>query len=441
MGGRDWMSKASLWLAPVCAAAFLISCDAWNGGEVGLAPPPAAPWSGVEQFGTAAADSAQAVAVDSSGNVYVTSIDNQSVVVRKFSSGGSLSWTSTPVDIGMPGIGIDVFRIALSPTAVYVSGFTSIVLDNTGLGMGGAVDGVVLKFNLSGARVGTLQIRESVGLTHIRGIAADASDVIYIGGHHDFQQSLVAKYDWSGASPSQSWITRYGTPGDRDAVFGLALGNGLIHVVGPMGAPPASGFYIARFSTSTGAQSGATILGNVSGGNDDVFGVAADSLNNTYVAGGTDNNFAGANAGGEDVIAAKYDAAGNNVWRYQIGSARSESANSIALSGTSVYVAGTTGGQFGGQLNKDPGLSTSDAFLIKLPNASTGPTVTADWVRMYGSTGSTVAFNDQATGVATDPSGNIFMVGNAVGFMETATQVLGNGDGYVLKVSPAGVLQ
>jgi hypothetical protein len=119
-----------------------------------------------------------------------------------------------------------------------------------------------------------------------------------------------------------------------------------------------------------------------------------------------------------------------------------ETANSITLSGTSVYVVGTTGGQFGGQLNKDPGLSTSDAFLIKLPNASTGPTVTADWVRMYGSTsGASVSFDDWASGVATDPSGNVFMVGKAVGFMETATQVLGNGDGYVLKVSPAGILQ
>lgn len=433
--------KPLSWL-PVLVAAFLLhACDAWNGGEVGLAPPPAAPWSGVEQFGTAAADSAQAVAVDSSGNVCVASIDNQSVVVRKFTPGGSLSWSSTPVDVGGFGGGIDVFRVALSPTAVYVSGFTSVVLDNTGLGMGGVQDGFVLKFSLSGVKIGALQIRESSVMTHVRGIAADASDVIYIGGHHDFQQSFVAKYDWSGASPSQSWITRYGTPGDRDAVFGLALGNGLVHVVGPMGAPPASGFYIARFSITTGAQSGTTILGNVSGGNDDVFGVAADSLNNTYVAGGTDNNFAGANVGGEDVIVAKYDAAGNNVWRYQVGSARSETANSIVLSGSSVYVAGTTGGQFGGQVNKDPGLSTSDAFLIKLPNASAGPTVTADWVRMYGSTGSTVAFNDQASGVATDPSGNVFMVGNAVGFMETATQVLGNGDAYVLKVSPAGVLQ
>lgn len=51
------------------------------------------------------------------------------------------------------------------------------------------------------------------------------------------------------------------------------------------------------------------------------------------------------------------------------------------------------------------------------------------------------AFNDQASGVAVDTSGNIFLVGPAVGFMETAIQDLGNGDGFVLKVSSAGVLQ
>ena len=435
---RSGSVKPLSWL-PVLAMAFLLySCDAWNGGEVGLAPAPAVPWSRVVQFGTTAADSVSGVAVDSSGGVYTASMENQVAVVRKYSSSGSLSWTAT---IGA-GVGVFVKSIAVSPNALYVAGSTSVVLDNTGLGMGGGVDGFVVKYSLAGVWTGVLQIRESIGATDPRGVAVDTSDGVYLGGNIDSQQSFVAKYDWSGVSPSQSWITRYGAAGDRYGVFDVALGNGLLHVVGPTSAPPTSGFYIARFSTTTGVQSGATILGNVSGGNDDVFGVAADTLNNTYVAGGTDNNFAGANAGGEDVIAAKYDAAGNNVWRYQIGSARSETANSIVLSGSSVYIAGTTGAQFGGQLNKDPGLSTSDAFLIKLPNSSAGPTVTGDWVRMYGSTnGLSVSFNDQASGVAADPSGNVFVVGNAVGFMETATQVLGNGDGYVLKVSPTGVLQ
>lgn len=440
MRGRIFTSRAFLWLTLVFAAAILYSCDAWNGGEVGLSPPPAAVWSGVEQFGTAAFDLPAGVATDTSGNVYVASMENQAAVVRKFTSGGSLSWTST---VGA-GTGVFVRSIAVSPTAVYVSGDTSVVLDNTGLGMGGAVDGFVVKYSFSGARTGVLQIRESVGSTDPSDVAVDTSDQVYVGGYIDSVQVFVTKYDWSGASPSRSWITQYATlaPAITSSVFRIALGNGLLHVAGPASAPPTSGFYIVRLSTSTGVQSGATILGNFSGGNDSVFAVAADASNNTYVAGGTDNNFGGVNAGAGDVIAAKYDAAGNNVWRYQVGSARSETANSIVLSGSSVYVAGTTGGQFGGQVNKDPGLTTSDAFLIKLPNASTGPTVTADWVRMYGSTnGLSVSFNDQASGVAVDPSGNVFVVGQAVGFMETANVLLGNGDGYVLKVSPTGVLQ
>jgi hypothetical protein len=367
-------------------------------------------------------------------------MDGQSAVVRKFTSGGSLSWAST---VGS-GTGVFVRSIAVSSTAVYVTGSTSVVLDSTGLGMGGGIDGFVVKYSLAGVRTGVLQIRESVGATAPSDVAVDTSDRVYVGGYIDSVQVFVTKYDWSGASPSRSWITQYATlaPAVSSIVFRIALGNGLLHVAGPASAPPTSGFYIARFSTVTGAQSGATILGNVSGGNDSVFAVAADALNNTYVAGGTDNNFAGVNTGGENVIAAKYDATGNNVWRYQIGSAPGANSNSIALSGTSVYVAGTTLGQFGGQANHDNTLATSDALLIKLPNSSTGPTVTADWVRMYGSTsGASVSFDDWASGVAVDSSGNVFLVGKAVGFMETATQILGNGDAYVLKVSPAGVLQ
>ncbi len=436
MRGHHSLAKVTLWLIAAQAAATLFfSCDAWNGGNVGIGQPPPAPqtWSGVVQFGTAAADSSQAVAVDSSGNVYVASLDDQFVVVRKYAQTGSLLWVSAPVTIGTLGSGL-VSGIALSPTAVYVTGFTSVAVDG-GL-MSAARDGFVLKYSTSGVKVGALQIR---GAGFVRGIAADTSDNIY-AGWDDGSQSFVVKYAWSGSSPLQSdnvWIT----PGVGPAIFGLALGNGLVHVASLTGTPPTADFSISRFSTVTGLQSGSTITGG-GPGNTSVFAVAADALNNTYVAGGTDNNFGGVNAGVGDVIAAKYDAAGNNVWRYQIGSARNETANSIALSGTSVYVAGTTGAQFGGQLNKDPGLSTSDAFLIKLPNASAGPTVTADWVRMYGSTnGLSVSFSDQASGVAVDPSGNIFMVGNAVGFMETSTQILGAGDGYVMKISPAGVLQ
>jgi len=402
------------------------------------ATPPAGSSFGVQQFGTSADDYSVGVATDVSGNVYVASMDNQSVVVRKYTPNGVLSWVSTPpVGIGFFGT---AWRISVSSSAVFVAGSTSAEVDGSGLGMGGILDGFVLRFDLAGVKTGAFQIRNSPGSTDVRGLAADAFGNIYVGGSRNFQESYVAKYNWSGVSPSPLWTTRYGASGDRSAVYGLALGNGFVHAVGPSGS---SNFYVVRFSALDGSQIGTTITDNASGGTISVFSVAADSANNTYVTGGTDNDFAGTNAGGVDIIAAKYDAAGGNAWRYQVGSAKDENANSIALSGSSVYLSGTTLGQFGGQSNKDPGLSTSDVFLVKLPAFPSGATVTPDWVRMYGGSvaGPSYAVEDWSGGVATDASGNVFMTGRTQGLVQSATEIFGGWDLFLMEISASGDLQ
>jgi len=433
------MSKASLWLTLVCAAAILLSCDAWDGGEVGLAPPPAATWSGVEQFGTAGVDSAQAVAVDSAGSVYTSGLDNGALVVRKFLPSGTLAWASTPIPLGA-----DVASarsISVASGLVYVAGMTFVPIDGGAQSLG--ADGFVVRFGTSnGSVAGILEIRDPL-VSVESSVAADGSGNIYVASTYLGKEARVTRYSWpSGGSPSETWSTPVGLP-DAWSVNGISLGTGQIHIAGLIHSFPAR-FFLARLSTSSGAVLSTVVDPTVFPGAFDAsqaICVVADALNNTYICGNTTGDFAGANAGGTDILVAKYDTAGNLVWGYQVGTAVGEVGVSIALSGSSVYVAGSTFGNLKGQTNKDPSLTTTDAFLIRIPNASSGPTVTEDWVRLYGSTGSSVSFNDLASGVATDPSGNVFVVGQAVGFMESATQVLENGDGYVLKVSPAGVLQ
>jgi len=433
------MLKGPVWLTLVCAAAILISCDAWNGGEVGFAPPPAAPWSGVEQFGTAGVDSAQAVAVDSAGSVYTSGVDNGALVVRKFFASGTLAWASTPIPLG--GDFASARSISVAGGLVYVAGMTLVAIDGGAQSLG--ADGFVVRFSAtSGSVAGILEIRDPL-VSVESSVAADGSGNIYVASTYLAKEARVARYSWpTGGSPSETWSTPVGLP-DAWRANGVSLGAGQVHIAGLIHSFPAR-FFLARLSTATGAVLSTVVDHTVFAGAFDgsqALGVVADAANNTFICGNTTGDFVGANAGGTDILVAKYDAAGSLVWGYQVGTVVGEVGASIALSGSSVYVAGSTFGNLKGQTNKDPSLTTTDAFLIRLPNASSGPTVTEDWIRMYGSTGSSVSFNDLASGVATDPSGNVFVVGQAIGFLETATQVLGNGDAYVLKVSPTGVLQ
>ena len=129
---------------------------------------------------------------------------------------------------------------------------------------------------------------------------------------------------------------------------------------GDLAGPSAGGddAYLAKYD-ALGDQIWLRQAGTAS---DDYSGSAAvDPSGNVYFAGATfGGDFGGPNAGQDDAILAKYDAAGNELWRQQFGSIEDDYSSSLATDPFgAVYVGGWTKGHLAGP-NVDPG-----AFLVK----------------------------------------------------------------------------
>jgi len=107
---------------------------------------------------------------------------------------------------------------------------------------------------------------------------------------------------------------------------------------------------------------------------------------------------------------------------YRFGSDGDDSLTDVAVDGSgNVYVAGITYGALEG-----PNAGLSDAFVRKLD-----PIGATLWTRQFGTSS-----DDQATGVAVDGSGNVYVAGVTYGSLEVANG--GTGDAFVRKLDPGG---
>ena len=77
--------------------------------------------------------------------------------------------------------------------------------------------------------------------------------------------------------------------------------------------------------------------------------VAADSVGNSYISGCTRGSLGGSNEGDYDAFLSKYDSAGNKLWSRQVGTARWDQSNSVAVDASgNAYISGRTWGSLGG---------------------------------------------------------------------------------------------
>jgi len=157
-------------------------------------------------------------------------------------------------------------------------------------------------------------------------------------------------------------------------------------------------------------------------------GVATDSSGNVYVAGGTYGGLDGnTSAGNTDLFVVKYSSSGTMHWTMQFGSSSRDSANGVAPdSSGNVYVAGMTKGGLDGC--KSAGVE--DLFVVKYNSSGT-----KQWTNQLGS-----AVFDDAIGVATDSSGNVYVVGGTKGNLNGISNS-GRTDAFVIKFNSSGTKQ
>ena len=389
-------------------------------------------------------DYANGVATDSSGNVYVTggtkggldgntSAGNTDLFVVKYNSSGTKEWTKQLGSSGRDsanGITID------SSGNVYVTGVTFGGLDwNTSAG---ANDLFVVKYNSSGTKEWTEQLG-SASTDTANAVATDSSGNVYLAGvtyggldgnsNEDNADLFVVKYSSSG---TKQWTKQLGT-GEYDEARGVATdSSGNVYLVGGtkgrLNGISNSGrtdVFVIKFNSS-GTRQWTKPLGTAQ--NDLANGVSIDSSGNFYVAGVTYKDLDGnTSAGSADLFVAKYNSSGTKQWTKQLGTSGRDHARGVATdSSGNVFVAGDTYGGLDGNTNA----GYNDLFVVKYNSSGT-----KQWTKQLG-TSST----DLANGVATDSSGNVYVVGYTYGELDGNTNT-GASDIFVVKYNSSGTKQ
>ncbi len=144
-----------------------------------------------------------------------------------------------------------------------------------------------------------------------------------------------------------------------------------------------------------------------------------------YVAGYTNGDLGGqTNSGGRDAFITKYQPDGTQDWTRLLGTSGWDGASALTTgSDGSIYVAGTTEGDLNGQTNS----GLSDAFISRFQ-----PDGTQDWTRLLGTSGW-----DQASALTTGSDGSIYVAGYTYGDLDGQTNS-GVADAFISRFQPDG---
>ena len=452
-------------------------------------------------FGGSAEDEAYGVAVDSSGNAYVTGATkspnfpgplaagtNFDAFVSKLNPAGSALLYSTFVG-GNAGNGDNFgLGIAVNSTGTYVIGNTSSTNfpASVTIGAGGGVDVFVAKLDNSTGVASQLTKIGGTANDSGNGIAVDSTGAAYIGGETDSIDFPIAgpPIQTSNAGKGDGFIAKLDSNGtvldystyiggsNGDLVTGIALDSSNNAYV--TGITVSSNFpttpgafqtsqsgtadngFVAAIKADGSAKIYSTYLGG--SGTTDALAIAVDSSGEAYVTGDTNSSsFPVLNAaqatlkGATDVFITKVQASGSGLlFSTYYGGTLDEAASGIAIDAfNDVYVTGrtlssdypTNGTPFQSSLS-----GTSDAFVTELSN--TGSPVYSSFLGGTGNENSvnvsTVLASAPLGAVAVDSTSNAYLAGSTdstTGFpVSSALQSsFGGGlaDGFVTKVGAA----
>ncbi|KYC39582.1 hypothetical protein WA1_21740 [Scytonema hofmannii PCC 7110] len=307
----------------------------------------------IRQTGTEGDDSSYSVAVDGTGNVYMTGYTDgslggtlagsQDIWVTKYNSDGAIQWKRQLDTAGKE----FSYSVADSVGNVYITGFTSGALEGSNKG---GIDAWVGKYHSDGTEQWKKQLG-TAGDDFSNSVTVDSAGYVYITGHTD--NSLGG----TNAGDIDAWVAKYDSGGTIQ--WKKQLGTSKLDVSN---------------------------------------GIAIDNASNVYVTGFTSGALGGMNAGSVDAWVTKYDGSGTWQWTKQLGTEGEDYSNSITVdTALNVYIVGDTSGSVG-KINA----GGQDAWIAKY-----GSNGELQWKKQLGSAG-----DDFAYGVVTDSAGYVYITGD-----------------------------
>ena len=350
----------------------------------------------VNQQAATGTSTAQATAVDASGNVYVIgnatgNLGNsqinqasQDVYLTKYDSAGNVVWQTL---VGSAG-SANGYGLAIDPATggVVVTGSSTADLTTTSVANGNN-DSFVASYSSDGSQTWIKQI-QTLAANQSNAVSVDASGNIYIGG----------------------------------SVSGGVVGAG-------QSAQGGGDAYLAKFSSS-GKLIAETQFGT--GGADSVAATATGSDGSLYVASVQNGEAIVSKYAGGDITSAP-------AWTEDLGALQPGGAiGGLAISGNQVYVSGTTSNTnlaAGGSATVTaPSSGGLDAFVFGLTDNVA--TATAGNVTYVGTSGS-----DTGGDVTVGSDGTVYLTGSTTGTFAGQTRNIANvTNAFAAAITPSGAV-
>jgi hypothetical protein len=338
-------------------------------------------------------DAASAVAVDVSGNVYVTgaSWDEaawEDYATIKYNASGDEQWVAR---YNGPASSYDM------ATAVAVDGDGNVYVTGYSAGSDTSEDYATVKYNADGDEQWVARYNNPAadGVDSAWALAVDSSGNVYVtgrswGGDTMYDYATV-KYDADG---DEQWVARYNNAaadGGDDATAVGVDGAGNVYVTGSSLGSGTGYDYASVAYNSGGGELGVVRYNGLAGGDDFAQAGARDGSGNGYVTGGS--------WGGDtwsDYATVKYDADGVQQWvaRYDGPDSGDDIASAVAvdISGN-VYVTGDSWDE-----------DTKYDYATVKYNADGDQ----QWAARYDGPAS---IDDSASALTVDGSGNVYVTG------------------------------
>jgi hypothetical protein len=254
-------------------------------------------------------DKAQAIAIDDSGNVYVTGCSigdgtHNDYATIKYRPNGDTAWVRRYHRVG--GSQEWARAIAVDDSGnVYVTG--------NGQGDGTDYDFVTIKYYPDGDTAWLRRYNGPAnGMDFGRAIAVDDSGYVYVTGYSEstdsYRDYATVKYDASG---NEVWVRRYnGPPGNgTDEAFSLTIDDfSNVYVTETSGGGASDLDFATIKYHPNGDSAWATRYDGLASGTDDAYAIAVDDSGNVYVTG-----WSSGSGTGYDYVTIKYVQSGTHV--------------------------------------------------------------------------------------------------------------------------------
>lgn len=349
-------------------------------------------WTAVFNGTGNADDLAQDIAVDASGNVYVTGESlnaslNQDIVTLKYNSAGVLQWNKTIS--GAAGEYDAGNALEIAGSFLYLTG----QIVNTPADY----DYITIKYDFAGNTVWSMTYNSGNDDKAVD-VKVDGSGNVMVTGRSesngpDYDVTTV-KYNSTG---TQQWVNNYDSPyllNDRPSEMVLD-GNSNIHITGRSEKTTLIDDIFVLKVNANGITAWSAVYNDTANGDDSGDGIALDGAGNVFVTGlgnGTTTQ--------TDIITLKYNSAGTQQWlqRYNaIGDNYDRPRSIVNDNSGNSYVTGYS----------MQGSSERDIITIKY-----SPTGAVLWQQVYNSIPGDNKI-DEGTIVMLDGSGNVYVGGMA----------------------------